>query len=59
MVSIIVDANNSFRKKSTNEMRRVIWYHLYDLKNMKNTHGGLLPMEKAKTCNVTKSNTSA
>ena len=33
-------------------MRCAIWYHLYNLKNVKNTHGGVL-----KACNFTKSNT--
>ena len=23
-----------------------IWYHLYNLKNVKNTHGGVLPLVK-------------
>ena len=26
-------------------MRCTIWYHLYNLKNMKNTHGGVLLLE--------------
>ena len=36
-----------------------IWYHLYNLKNVKNTHGGVLLLVKlqAKACNFTKSNT--
>ena len=35
-----------------------IWYHLYNLKNVKNTHGALLLLVKlqAKACNFTKSN---
>ena len=28
---------------------RAIWFHLYNLKNVKNTHGGV-----SKTCNITK-----
>ena len=32
------------------EMLCAIWYHLYNLKNVKNTHGGVLLL-------VTKSNT--
>ena len=24
-----------------------IWYHLYNLKNVRNTHGGVLPLVKA------------
>ena len=36
-----------------------IWYHLYDLKNVKNTHAGVLLLVKlqALSCNFTKSNT--
>ena len=30
----------------------VIWYHLFNLKNVKNAHGGVF-----KACNITKSNT--
>ena len=41
------------------EMRCAIWYHLYNSKNVENTHGGGLLFEKlqAEACNVTKSNT--
>ena len=37
-----------------------IWYHLYNLKNVKNTHRGvlLLVMLETEACNFTKSNTS-
>ena len=35
-------------------MRYAIWYHLYNLKNAKNTHGGVLIAE---ACNFTKINT--
>ena len=40
-------------------MRCVIWYHLYNLKNVKQTHGGVLLLVKlqAKTCNLTKIDT--
>ena len=42
-------------------MRCAIWYHLYNLNNVKNTHGGLLLLVKSKSllraCNFTKSNT--
>ena len=34
-----------------------IWYHLHDLKNVKNTHGGLSLLVKLKAY-FTKSNTS-
>ena len=41
-------------------MRCAIWYHLYNSKNVKNTHGGVLLLEKlqAKSLNFTKSNTT-
>ena len=29
-----------------NVMRCAIWYHLHNLKNMKNTHGGVLLLVK-------------
>ena len=40
-------------------MRYAIWYHLHNLKNVKNTHGGvlLLVQLQASACNFTKSNT--
>ena len=40
-------------------MRCAIWYHLYNLKNVKNTHGEVLNLVKfqAKACNFTKINT--
>ena len=39
-------------------MRCAIWYDLYNLKNVKNTHGGVLLLVKLlKACNFTKSNT--
>ena len=40
-------------------MRCAIWYHLYNLKYVKNTHGGVLILVKlqALACNFTKSNT--
>ena len=36
-----------------------IWYHLYNLENVKNTDGGVLLLVKFRllACNVTKSNT--
>ena len=36
-----------------------IWYHLYNLKNVKNTHAGVLLLVKlqAETCISTRSNT--
>ena len=40
-------------------MRCAIWYHLYNLKSMKNTHGGVLILVKLQSsaCNITKINT--
>ena len=40
-------------------MRRAICYPFYNLKNVKNTHGGMLLLVKseAEACNFTKSNT--
>ena len=38
-------------------MRCTIWYHLYNLKNMANTHGGVLLLVQAEACNFTQSNT--
>ena len=36
-----------------------IWYHLYNFKNVKNSHGRVLPLvnSRLKVCNFTKSNT--
>ena len=43
----------------SNVVRCAIWYHLYNLKNVKNTHGGVLILVKleAPACNFTKINT--
>ena len=40
-------------------MRYAIWYHLHNLKNVRNTHGGVLLLVKlqALACNFTKRNT--
>ena len=40
-------------------MRCAIWYHLYNLKHVKNTHGGvlILVMLQASACNFIKINT--
>ena len=42
-----------------NETLCAIWYHLYNLKNLKNTSGGvtLLVKLQAKACYLTESNT--
>ena len=44
-----------------NLIRCAIWYHLYNLENVKSTHGGVLILIKlqAKACNFTKRNTSS
>ena len=40
-------------------VRCAIWYHLHNLKNVKNTYGGVLSLVKsqAEACNFTKINT--
>ena len=40
-------------------MHCAIWYHLYNLKNVKNTHGGVLLLLKlqALACKFSKNNT--
>ena len=38
-------------------VRCEIWYYLYNLKNLKSTHGGALILVKLKACNFTKINT--
>ena len=40
-------------------IRCMIWYHLHNLKSVKNTHGGVLLLVKlqAEACNFTKSKT--
>ena len=42
-------------------MRCAIWYHIYNFKNVKNTHRGVLILVKlqaeAEACNFTKINT--
>ena len=45
--------------KSTYVVICAIWYHLFNLKNVKCTHGGVLLLVKlqAEACNYTKSNT--
>ena len=49
-------ANNHFHK---NLMRCAVWYHSYNLKDVKNAHGGVLLLVKlqASDCNFTKCNT--
>ena len=54
-----MDEPFSFFKIGHNVMLCAIWYHLHNLKNVKNIHGGLLLLGKlqALACNFTKSNT--
>ena len=37
---------STYRKTTTGVIRCAIWYHLYNLKNVKNTHGGVLLLVK-------------
>ena len=45
-----------YRIRKPYVMRCEIWYHWYNLKNVGNTHEGLVKL-KALACTVTKSNT--
>ena len=38
-------------------VRCTIWYHLYNFKNLKNTHGGVLILVKLQATAFTKNNT--
>ena len=51
--SVILDPQDLFVVRCT------IWYHLHNLKNIKNTHGGVSLLVKLQTsaCNFTKRNT--
>ena len=50
--------NDNFTVKKVTPLC-AIWYHLYNLERVKNTHGGVLLLVKlqASACNFTKSNT--
>ena len=52
-------SHNRNREFNVNVMRCAIWYYLYDLKNVKNTRGGVLILVKlqAEACNFTKCST--
>ena len=54
-------ADSEYRNVFTNETLCAIWYHLYNVTNVKNTHGGLLLLVKSKVAtkasNFTKSKT--
>ena len=50
--------NNLTDLNMVHVMRCTIWYHLYNLKNMENIHGGVLLLVKLQaSCNFTKGNT--
>ena len=51
--------SNGHTKKWYHENSDPIWYHLHNIENIKNTHGGVLLLVElqAKGCNFTKSNT--
>ena len=66
--SLLLTANNTREAQhggifkclsNSNVMLCAIWYHLYNLKNVKSTYGGVLLLVKlqASACNFTKSNT--
>ena len=57
LLLIIADVYNRWVK--TYVMLSPIWYHLYNFKNVKSTHGGVLHLAKLKTeaFNFTESNT--
>ena len=52
----IVNCKHTLSLSYLNMIFCAIWYHLYNLKNVKNTHGGV-KKTNAEACNVTKSNT--
>ena len=65
-IKVILKINFGSKKNFINQSRNkkyviryAIWYHLYYLQNVKNTHGGVLPLVKlqVQACNFTKSNT--
>ena len=47
-----------YLERDKNVMLCAIWYHVYNFKNVKNTHRGVLLLLKFRllTCNFTKSN---
>ena len=51
--------NCNYKEYQAHVILCMIWYHLYNLKNVKNTHGQMLLLVKlqALACNFTKSNT--
>ena len=57
-VTIFNPFEAKIKQDNTSVMRCAIWYHLYNSKSVKHTHGGMLLLVKmqASTCNFTKSN---
>ena len=53
------DLNDIFPIIFLHVLRCAIWFHLYNLRNVRNTHGGVLLLVKlqAKSLQFTKSNT--
>ena len=41
-----ITMNLSYTSNESNVMRYAIWYHLYNFKNVKHTHGGVLILIK-------------
>ena len=45
--------NFNCKRKSVFVVRYAIWYHFYNLKNVKNTHGGVLILKPATLLKLT------
>ena len=43
---------SSWSKDALNVVRCVIWYHLYNLENVENTHGGVLILVKLQSSSL-------
>ena len=58
-IAILCRIRRTKRLKEKNVMRCAIWYHLYNLKNAKKTHGGVSLLVKLQVlaCNFTKIST--
>ena len=46
LLSVTIALVSPFERITVNEMLSAIWYHLYNLKNLKNTNGGVLLLVK-------------
>ena len=46
LLSVTIVLVSLFERKTVNEILSAIWYHLYNLKNPKNTNGGVLLLVK-------------